>query len=110
MKPPRETDLIAATLQLLRARGVLCWRNNTGAARIGKRFLRFGAVGSPDILGCLKDGRLLALEVKLPGRAPTVAQAAFLSAVNVQGGLAAVLTDLRQLDDILAGKRMNVER
>jgi hypothetical protein len=107
MKAPRETALVKAALQLLHARGILAWRNNTGATRIGKHLVRFGAVGSPDILGCLPGGRLLACEVKLPGREPTVAQAAFLTAIAAAGGLALVLTDLRQLDTLLDGLEVN---
>jgi hypothetical protein len=102
VKPPRETDLIKACLQLLQARGVLAWRTNAGALKIGRRFLRFHSIdGVSDILGCLRDGRFLAVEVKLPGREPTVAQAAFLRAIQMAGGLAALVTDLRQLETIL---------
>lgn len=41
-----------------------CYRMNSGAARIGKRFVRFGWPGCPDVLGQLKDGRLIGVEVK----------------------------------------------
>ena len=36
MKAPREQDLVAACLQVLRLRGVFAWRNNSGAFVLGK--------------------------------------------------------------------------
>lgn len=43
-------------------------RPEIGAARIGSRFVRFGFKGCPDVLGQLKDGRLLGVEVKTKTR------------------------------------------
>ena len=39
-------------------------RPDIGAARISSWFVRFGFKGCPDVLGQLKDGRLLGVEVK----------------------------------------------
>lgn len=39
------------------------WRNNTGAVKMGNRFVRFGLPGSPDILGCYK-GLAIGIECK----------------------------------------------
>lgn len=45
--------------------GGFFWRNNSGAHRVGNRFIRYGCPGSADILGVLPPtGRLLAVEVK----------------------------------------------
>ena len=38
---------------------VWCERMNSGAAKVGNRFIRFGFKGCPDVLGQLRDGRLL---------------------------------------------------
>lgn len=55
------------------------------------RFIRFGLCpGSADLIGFTRQGRFLAIEVKLPGRRPTVLQQAFLNTVNACGGLAFV--------------------
>lgn len=42
---------------------VFFWKNNTGALRTENRFIRFGAVGSPDIC-VIKEGKFIGLEVK----------------------------------------------
>lgn len=39
------------------------WRNNTGAAFIKGRLVRFGYLGSPDIIGCVR-GKFVGIEVK----------------------------------------------
>jgi hypothetical protein len=112
MKAARESDLVKACLQLLRLRGVVAWRTNSGAAVYSAtatargRFVRFaGARGLSDIIGLLPPhGRLLALEVKRPGRKPTADQAGFLDAVRAAGGLALVVDDVRQLAEALDGE------
>lgn len=59
-----EGAIVRGILDWLQLSGIVAWRNNTGAAKSpdGKRFIRFGEPGSPDIIGCLPDGRLLAIE------------------------------------------------
>lgn len=115
---PLERDVQRAILAYLRARGVLCWRNNTAKVAIpaeggkARRFLRAGLVGSADILGCF-GGRLLALEVKRPGERPTPVQVAFLRSVQEAGGIAFWADGLdvaaRVLDAIEAGCRVEVD-
>jgi hypothetical protein len=115
MRAPRETDLVAQCLQLLRLRHVFAWRVNGGAAHFGsgprKRFVRFASInGISDILACLPpDGRLLAVEVKQPGRRVTPHQQAFLAAVCAAGGLALVVDDVRQLEAALVGGQPHPE-
>lgn len=62
----REAAALVEVLLTLRAHPMVAWaeRMNSGAARIGGRFVRFGWTGCPDLLGQLKDGRLLGVEVK----------------------------------------------
>lgn len=40
------------------------WVNNTGSARRGNQFIKFGYKGSPDIIGFTSDGKFLGIEVK----------------------------------------------
>lgn len=50
-KPPAplERDILRQCLDYLSlCPGVFVWRNNTGALNVGKRFVRFGTVGSSD--------------------------------------------------------------
>lgn len=92
-----ETDLVRACLSYLNAVGIPSWRMNTGATKIGDRFIRFGSKGLPDIIGILPGGRFLAIECKVKKRKPTVEQEAFIGLVNESGGLAIVA---RSVDDV----------
>ena len=58
-----EAAALAEVLKALRAHPAVAWceRQNTGAARIGNRFVRFGWTGAPDVLGQMKDAPTLAV-------------------------------------------------
>ncbi len=43
---------------------LVCWRQNTGSVRIGRRFVVFGHRGAADITGILRDGRRVEIECK----------------------------------------------
>lgn len=71
IKGPLEKEIQRSILEYLKLRGHYCFRNNTGAFSIPqqglfkRRFIRFGEVGSPDIVGCLKGkGLFFGIEVK----------------------------------------------
>ena len=99
---PIESALVKACLDLLAVRRIFAWRNSVGAAYNPRgRFVRFGKVGSSDILGVLPGGRLLALEVKRPGGRLTEAQADFLQQINTAGGLAVMIQDVETLERLL---------
>jgi hypothetical protein len=103
MRAQRESDILRSCLTWLHLQGIYCWRQNQGAVAAvsqGKRrFFRFAsAPGLSDILGLLRPtGRLLAVEVKRPGRLPTLEQEAFLATVRAQGGLALCVHSLEEL-------------
>lgn len=84
-------------------RGIVLWRNNSGATKTqGGGFVRFGAVGSADLLGVLPpSGRLVALEVKQPGKKPTPAQVAWLESVKAAGAVAGVVTSLEEAVELV---------
>ena len=86
-------------LKALRAHPAVAWceRMNSGAARIGARFVRFGWPGCPDVLGQLKDGRLLGVEVKAPTGKLRPEQGLFLARIRGAGGVAFVARDLRDV-------------
>lgn len=66
---------------------VRVWRQNTGATKIGSRFLRFGHTGQADITGILRGGRRLEIEVKAEGGRVSPEQAEFGRMVEEFGGL-----------------------
>jgi hypothetical protein len=102
---PKEADVLSAVLTCLRYHPRVAWahRMNSGAGKIVRRgkvsqFTRWGFPGCPDVLGQLRDGRALAIEVKRPSGETTETQAAFLTCVRENGGVAVVA---RSIDDVL---------
>ena len=63
----KERDIQRQILSWLKLHRILHWRNNSGAAASsykGKRyFVRFGALGSPDIFA-VHNGKIYGIEVK----------------------------------------------
>ena len=81
----------AAILEYLYVRGFFAWNNPTGALEVRPRqWMRFGKVGSADIMGCLPGGRFLAIECKAERGRLSGAQQDFLYEVERLGGLAIV--------------------
>lgn len=97
---PLEADSLREVIQALRNHNLVAWveRQNTGAAKVGGRFIKFGWRGCADILGQLKDGRLLAVECKRPkGGKLSSDQAYFLEMVRTHGGVSFVATSLHDV-------------
>ena len=94
-----EADALREVLKALNAHPAVAWceRQNSGAAKVGKRFIRFGWTGCPDVLGQLKDGRFLGVEVKAPKGKPTPEQTLFLAQINAAGGVGFIARDLRDV-------------
>ena len=94
-----EAAALVEVLKALRAHPAVVWceRMNSGAARVGNRFIRFGWPGCPDVLGQLRDGRLLGVEVKSPTGKLRPEQAVFLERVRGAGGAAFMARDLRDV-------------
>lgn len=105
LKPwePNEADVLGSILQALPYYRNVVWfsRMNSGAYALGegkdKRYIKFGFPGCPDIMGMMTGGRLLCIEVKRPSGRLREAQAAFISKVSSQGGIAFVA---RSVDDL----------
>ena len=85
-----EAAALVEVLQVLKHHPAVAWceRQNTGAAKVGGRFIRFGWRGCSDVIGQLKDGRLLAVECKAPKGRLRPEQKEFLSLVQRFGGVA----------------------
>lgn len=102
---PKESAILASVLQALNFYPNVIWhsRINSGAYTVGegtaRRFIRFGFPGCPDILGMMRGGRMLCIEVKSPTGKLTDDQDRFLGLVIANGGLAFVarsVSDLQQ--------------
>ena len=98
-----EAAALVEVLKALRAHPLVAWaeRQNSGAAKVGSRFIRFGWVGCPDILGQLRDGRLLGVEVKSKTGRPSPEQTIFLARINQAGGVGFIARDLRDVVAVL---------
>ena len=115
MPEPTEAQVLAAVQQALSHHHAVAWhqRMNTGAGKLmypdGKtsRFLRFGFPGCPDIIGQLRDGRFLAVEVKRPSGKLSGEQSQFLKLVRGNGGVGFVA---RRVEDVFNGIRENEAR
>lgn len=99
----QEAAALVEVLKALKTHPAVSWceRMNSGAVRMGARFVRFGFVGCPDVLGQLRDGRLLGVEVKAPKGKLRPEQSIFLERVRCAGGVAFVARDLRELNQLL---------
>jgi hypothetical protein len=99
-----EGDLVKVCLQYLQFTGVYCWRQNTGANAVKakgaqkRRFIRYGMPGISDILGCMPDGRFIAVECKVGKNALTTDQRVFLETIRDAGGIGIVA---RSVDDVV---------
>lgn len=105
LKAPKRTNdrpeaaALQEVLQALRAHPAIAWceRQNSGAAKVGGRFIRFGWPGCPDIVGMLKDGRFLGVECKSPTGKLRPEQAVFLERIRFAGGVAFMARDCRDV-------------
>lgn len=100
-KEPLEKDVQKAILQLLKKHPKVQWvaRFNSGTFQDGDRFIRSNSQsGMSDILGMLKGGRLMAIEVKSATGKIHTHQQEFLDLINAGGGLAFVA---RSVDDVI---------
>ncbi len=88
----READALAKVILALSGHDAVAWceRMNSGAVKIGNRFVRFGWKGCPDVIGQLKDGRFIGVEVKAPKGKLRPEQVIFLERIWVAGGVAFV--------------------
>lgn len=100
-----ESDIQRACLELLARHPKVAWavRMNAGAFKVEDRFVRAAFKGCSDIIGQLKDGRFLAVEVKRPGNVPNYRQAAFLVAVHAAQGASTWTDDAEDLAKWLRG-------
>jgi hypothetical protein len=95
----KEAAALVEVLKALNAHPAVSWceRMNSGAARMGGRFVRFGFKGCPDVLGQLRDGRLLGVEVKGPTGRLRPEQSVFLERIRCAGGVAFVARNCRDV-------------
>ena len=94
-----EAAALSEVLKALNAHPAVAWceRMNSGAAKVGNRFVRFGFPGCPDVLGQLRDGRLLGVEVKSRTGRLSPEQSLFLERIRAAGGVGFIARDCRDV-------------
>lgn len=101
-KQSPEGSLVKSLLAILplKFKPLILWRNNTGATQtLAGGFMRFGEVGSPDIMGILgPSGRFVGFECKAPKGRPSEAQGQWLLRAASQGALVGIV---RTVDEAL---------
>ena len=91
LKQPKESQIQKAILDWLRWQGVFCWKvNNAGIKKPNGGYIPTGKKGVSDIIGVLKGGIFLAIEVKRPGCYPSEFQKDFIKGIQESGGIAFV--------------------
>lgn len=104
----KESDILQSVRLRASQLGCVLFRNNSGMLynKDGTP-VRYGlAKGSSDLIGWRAIGnppiaQFLAFEIKRPGCKPTPEQVVFLDNVSKAGGIAAVVTDASQLENLL---------
>jgi len=77
-------------LEFLGFHPMVAWVHTTTSGTMKRRgsWIKVGYPGMGDIIGQLRDGRLLSVECKTPGNVPDKIQYDFINMVNDNGGLA----------------------
>ena len=105
--PVKETVIVKSILEYLQLRykgRAFFWRNNSGALKTEKSFVRFGATGSPDILGVLgPSGRLVGLEVKGAKGKTSEHQEAWLKEAQELGAVVGVVRSMDEACALIEG-------
>lgn len=92
MIPKNENALQRQILDALDALpGAEFIRVNSGKVKVRGAWMHLAPVGTSDILGIVRGGRFVALEVKLPKESPTPEQIAFGERIAKLGGFFAVV-------------------
>lgn len=99
-----EADIQRAIMLALSARDdCVIWRNNVGFDR--ENAVRYGLCkGSADLVGIVKPGIFVAIEVKSPIGKASPEQLRFLALVRSMGGRAGVARSVEDANGIVEGK------
>jgi len=101
-----EKDVLDACMQLLEVKGVFHYRNNTGALKDrNDRLVRFGAVGSPDIVAII-DGKYVGIECKSTKGKQSENQMLFQYAVERAGGVYVLVHSVDELLSFLKDQKL----
>ena len=109
----KESSLQHQILTCLKKDPLVAWVYTTSAGVAkgvhGGRPFRIGFNGLSDIIGQLKDGRLLAIEVKKPGGKLKEEQAEFIEKVNKNNGVGFMATSVDEVTQIITDLKLKIK-
>jgi hypothetical protein len=86
---PKESEIKASIKKYLALRGIFAWNQWQG---------QFSVKGVPDLVGVIPgSGKLLGIEVKVPGGKPRPEQEEFIKRINESGGVAFVASSVEEV-------------
>lgn len=94
-----EATVLKDCLNYLNLKNIFAWRQNSGAAKVGKRFIKFTSInGISDIIGICPDGRFLAVECKrYKGGKVSEEQKKFQEEILKNNGVALIVNSVEEL-------------
>jgi hypothetical protein len=94
-----EHDIKAAIRAFLERSGFFVINLATGRLKTadGKRWVSVGKKGAADIIGCLTDGRFIAVEVKAPNGKLSPEQQDFIALISGLGGVSIVAKSVEEV-------------
>ncbi|HSY52436.1 MAG TPA: hypothetical protein VLC46_26785 [Thermoanaerobaculia bacterium] len=98
--PQKESEIQRLILDWLDAKRIFHYRQNSGAFKEGTRFVRFGAVGAPDIVAVVK-GTYVGIEVKAPRGHQTSSQRDFEAMLRMAGGVYVLARSLEEVEQAI---------
>lgn len=99
----RESEIQTDVMNLLLEHPLVAWAAvmTTGKVRHKGYWMTLGFPGLSDIIGQMRTGKLLALEIKKPGEEPTKIQTQFLELVKSYGGVSGWCDSVESASKIL---------
>ena len=97
-----ESEVVEQVKEVFRATGLAVQRINTGAFKVGSRYIRTANKGTLDFEGYDNHGRFVAFECKRPkGGRVSPEQKARIEDINRKGGIAAVVHSGEEALDLI---------
>lgn len=93
---PSEHEIQSAIMEYLEIKHVFFYRQNTGGAKFGNYYVKFGIPGAPDIVAVIK-GHFFGIEVKDAKSKQSEKQIQFMNKLRYAGGTYILA---RSLDDV----------
>lgn len=98
---PTETEIQRGVLNVLKRLLPRMVRVQSGTFRSRGAHVHAADAGTPDLIGFCRHGRIVAVEVKCPGKHATAKQSAFIADVVNAGGVAGVVSSVESAERLI---------